>query len=225
VDEVSFLDLFAHSPIKPMQEHMHVVRDCVREVVPLFEAACRDEAEAIRERQERIDDLEGQADRLKNDLRAHLPKRLLMPVDRRDLLEILDLQDSIADIAQDIAELLVERPMPVPESMREPLLELCRGVERTCEKSAEVIDRLDELVELGFRGREADKVEAMIDQVGTLEGETDRLGMALTRELFRLEGTLPPVTVMLWYHLIDWIGNLADNAEKVGNRLRLMIAR
>jgi predicted phosphate transport protein (TIGR00153 family) len=92
-------------------------------------------------------------------------------------------------------------------------------------KSAEVIDRLDELVELGFRGREADKVEAMIDQVGTLEGETDRLGIVLTRELFRLEDTLSPVTVIFWYQLIDWIGNLADNAEKVANRLRLMIAR
>jgi uncharacterized protein Yka (UPF0111/DUF47 family) len=65
----------------------------------------------------------------------------------------------------------------------------------------------------------------MIDQVGTLEGETDRLGVVLTRELFRLEDTLPPVTVVFWYQLIDWIGNLADNAEKVANRLRLMIAR
>jgi predicted phosphate transport protein (TIGR00153 family) len=148
-----------------------------------------------------------------------------MPVDRRDLLEILDLQDSIADIAQDMSGLLVERPMPVPEPMRAPLLDLCRAVEHTCMKSAEVIDRLDELVELGFRGREADKVEAMIDQVGTLEGETDRLGVVLTRELFRLEDTLPPVTVVFWYQLIDWIGNLADNAEKVANRLRLMIAR
>jgi predicted phosphate transport protein (TIGR00153 family) len=202
---VSFLDLFARSPIKPLQQHMHVVRDCVREVVPLFEAACRDDAEGIRDHQQRIDDLESQADGLKNDLRAHLPRRLLMPVDRRDLLEILDLQDSIADIAQDMSGLL--------------------AVEHTCMKSAEVIDRLDELVELGFRGREADKVEAMIDQVGTLEGETDRLGIVLTRELFRLEDTLSPVTVSFWYQLIDWIGNLADNAEKVANRLRLMIAR
>jgi predicted phosphate transport protein (TIGR00153 family) len=203
---------------------MHVVRDCVHEVVPLFEAACRDNAAAVREHQQRIDELESEADRLKNDLRAHLPRRLLMPVDRRDLLEILDLQDSIADIAQDIAGLLVERHMPVPEPMRSPLLELCGRVEHTCDKSAEVIDRLDELVELGFRGREADKVEAMIDEVGRLEGETDRLGITLTRELFRLEETLSPVTVMFWYQLIDWIGNLADNAEKVGNRLRLMIA-
>jgi uncharacterized protein Yka (UPF0111/DUF47 family) len=30
---------------------------------------------------------------------------------------------------------------------------------------------------------------------------------------------------MFWYQLIQWVGNLADNAEKVGDRLRLLIAR
>ena len=35
---------------------------------------------------------------------------------------------------------------------------------------------------------------------------------------------MSPVSVMLWYRLIEWIGDLADHAEKVGNRLRLLIA-
>jgi hypothetical protein len=30
---------------------------------------------------------------------------------------------------------------------------------------------------------------------------------------------------MFWYQLIEWIGDLADYAEKVGDRLRLLIAR
>jgi uncharacterized protein Yka (UPF0111/DUF47 family) len=29
----------------------------------------------------------------------------------------------------------------------------------------------------------------------------------------------------MWYQLIQWVGDLADYAEKVGDRLRLMIAR
>jgi uncharacterized protein Yka (UPF0111/DUF47 family) len=41
-------------------------------------------------------------------------------VDRRDLLEVLDLQDNIADTAQDIAGLLVARKMDVVEGMRQP---------------------------------------------------------------------------------------------------------
>ena len=222
---MSIFDLFARSPFKPMQEHMHVVLDCVREVRPLFEALCADDQQEVERRQRRIDELEGQADRLKNDLRAHLPKRLLLPVDRRDLLEVLDLQDSIADTAQDIAELLVQRRMQVPESMQRQLVDYAVAVERACEQGGAVIDTLDELVEIGFRGREAERVERMIDELGSLEGKTDTLEAELVQELFRLEESLPPVTVVFWYQLIQWIGDLADCAEKAGNRIRLLIAR
>ena len=221
---MSILDLFARSPFKPMQEHMQVVLECVREVPPLFDALCSGDSVALRTHAERIHALEGKADRLKNDLRAHLPKRLLLPVDRRDLLEILAVQDSIADTAQDIADLLMQRPMPVPDSMRQPLVELVGRVEGACDQAAEAISELDELVEIGFRGREASRVEDMINRLGSIEGETDRLESALVQELFRIEESLSPVTVMLWYQLIGRIGNLADHAEKVGNRLRLLIA-
>jgi predicted phosphate transport protein (TIGR00153 family) len=221
---MGLLDLFARSPFKPTQEHMHVVLDCAREVLPLFEALCAGDDKAVQDRQRRIDELERTADRLKNDLRAHLPRRVLLPVDRRDLLEILDLQDSIADTAQDIAGLLVSRPMPVPEGLRAPLLALVSAVERACLKYGDIIDSLDELVEIGFRGREADRVENMINELGNIEGETDRLGSALTRQLFAHEDSMPPVSVMLWHQLIGQIGDLADLAEKIGNRLRLLIA-
>jgi len=221
---MSILDLFAKSPFKPMQDHMEVVLLCVRQASPLFAALCEGDQQALLAAWQEIDRLEGEADRLKNDLRAHLPKRLMLPVDRRDLLEILDLQDSIADRLQDVGGLLVEREMPVPESMRERLLELVSAAERTCEHAALVIQSLDELVEIGFRGREADRVAREIDQIGSLEGETDRLQAELVRELFRLEDELGAVSVMLWYQMIGWIGNLADGAEKVGNRLRLLIA-
>ncbi len=222
---MSILDLFGRSPFKPLQEHMRVVLECEQEVRPLFEALCSGNTEEVRRRNRRIDELEGQADQLKNDLRAHLPKRLLLPVDRRDLLEVLDLQDSIADTAQDIGGLLTQRSMPVPETMEERLLDLVGAVERACQGAGGVIDSLDELVEIGFRGREAERVARMIGEVGSLEGETDRLGAELSRELFRLEEMLPPVTVMFWYQLLSWIGDLADQAEKVCNRVRLLIAR
>ena len=42
---------------------------------------------------------------------------MFLPVDRRDLLEILDLQDSIADTAQDIAGMMFVRHMTLPEDM------------------------------------------------------------------------------------------------------------
>lgn len=218
-------NLFGRSPIKPMQEHIKVANRCAGEVPGLFEALCAGDQAKVVEIKDQIFALEQEADDIKNELRAHLPKSLLMPMDRRDLLEVLDMQDSIADTAQDIAGLLVERPMEVPESLKEPLLGLVRRCVDACDKAGEVIGELDELVETGFRGRESDRVSVMVDELNSIEDDTDQMGMDLTHLLFAQEDEMKPVSVMFWYQLIQWIGDLADYAEKVGNRLRLLLAR
>ena len=225
VKPTAFASLFGRSPFKPMQEHIGIVVECASQVPPLFEALCAGDQEKVVAAKDRIFELEEQADNIKNQLRAHLPKSLLLPVDRRDLLEVLDLQDSIADSAQDIAGLLIERPMEVPEELKEPLLALVRRCVDACNQSAEIINELDELVATGFRGRETERVSLMVDELNNIENETDDMGMELTRRLFALEDQMKPVSVMFWYQLIQWIGDLADFAEKVGNRLRLLMAR
>ncbi len=220
----AFAKLFGRSPIKPMQEHIKVVVQCAGEVPGLFEALSAGDQAKVIEVKDRIFALEQEADNIKNELRTHLPKSLLMPVDRRDLLEVLDMQDSIADTAQDIAGLLVERPMDVPETLQEPLLGLTRRCVQACDKAAEIIGELDELVETGFRGRESERVSEMVDELNKIEDDTDQMGMKLTHLLFAQEDEMKPVSVMFWYQLIQWVGDLADYAEKVGNRLRLLLA-
>jgi len=217
--------LFGHSPFKPVQKHMVVVSGCVAEVPALFEALITGDKAAIEKSKEVIFAKEHEADIIKNDLRAHLPRSMFMPVDRRDLLELLGMQDSIADTAQDIAGLLVERDMQVPPGMADDLRRLVSRCVDAVDQAGIIIGELDELVETGFSGREADTVTAMIEKLNLIEDDTDKLGMALSRTLFAQEDNLKPVAVIFWYELIQWIGDLADYAEKVGDRLRLLIAR
>lgn len=217
--------LFGKSPFKPLQQHMRIATECVAEVPALFQALIEGNAAGVEAQKDKIFTKEDEADTLKNDLRDHLPKSLFMPVDRRDLLEVLSMQDSIADTAQDIAGLLVERKMEVPPGMAEPLMKLVARCVDACEQAHKIIEEVDELVEMGFSGREAAQVEAMVNELSRIEGETDVMGMELSRRLFAQEDTMKPVSVMFWYQLIQWIGDLADYAEKVGDRLRLLMAR
>ena len=220
-----FASLFGKSPFTALQVHRRVGLECGNEIPALFEALARaDQGEVVKVR-DRIFEREEEADRIKNELRNRLPKSLFMPVDRRDLLEVLQMQDSIADTAQDIAGLLVERPMELPEFMQEPMLALAHRCVDTCDMSAKIIEELDELLAMGFRGKEASRVEEMVSALNKIEDETDELGIELTRRLFQHEDEIKPVSVMMWYQLIEWVGDLADYAEKVGDRLRLLIAR
>ncbi|MBW2725085.1 MAG: TIGR00153 family protein [Deltaproteobacteria bacterium] len=216
-------DLFGTSPIRPMQQHMRASVACAREILPLFEAMAAGKTEELAVRRETIDRLEHEADRIKNEIRSHLPKRLMLAVERRDMLEILDYQDCIADRAQDIAELVEIRSMTIPATLVDPMLELIRRVIAACEAAERIIDELDELVETGFRGREVARVEEMIDELSRIETDTDELAESAQRKLFALESELG-VSVVFWNQIIGWAANLADNAEKVGNRLRLLIA-
>lgn len=222
---MSIFDLLHKSPFKPMQEHMRIAVRCANEVPGLFEALIAGDEEELKRRKDEIFRIEMEADNLKNDMRIHLPKRLFMPVARRDLLEVLDHQDSIADVAQDIAGLLVERKFEVPKALEEPLRKLVAECVSACEFSLKIVEELDELLTAGFRGKEADRVESMCTELNGIENTTDELGMALATVLFDHEDEMKPISVVFWYQIIQWIGDLADHAEKVGNRFRLLIAQ
>lgn len=219
------LKLFGHSPFKPLQEHMRVVVRCASEVEGLFVALCAGDDGEIKEIRDRIFALENEADDIKNELRSHLPKTMFMPVDRRDVLEILDLQDSIADTAQDIAGMLMVRRPKFIGAIQGPLMSLTQRCLEACGQMARIMEELDELVETGFRGPESEIVLNMIDELNRIETDTDEKAIILLNELFAHEAELDPISLMVWHRLIRWVGDLANYAEKVGNRLRLLIAR
>lgn len=218
-------NLFARSPIKPLQQHIEVVGRCAAEVVTLFECLIKDDDAALQEVVDDIFALESEADAIKHDLREHLPKSLFMPVERGDILKILDLQDQIADTAQDIAGLLQVRKFEVPESFEEPLIALVRRCVDACVLCEKIINELDELLVVGFRGRETEIVGDMITELNKIESDTDQMGTDLSRLLFSMEGQISDVSLILWSRLIRDIGGMADYAEMVGNRLRLLLAR
>ena len=65
----------------------------------------------------------------------------------------------------------------------------------------------------------------MVDALERSETETIDMVSELAVLLFAQEDELKPVSVFLWYRLIELIGDLADDAEKVGYRVRLLIGQ
>lgn len=92
-------------------------------------------------------------------------------------------------------------------------------------QALKAMNELDELLETGFGGREVTLVENMVEELEIIERDTDRIQVEVRRTLFKLEKDLPPVDVMFLYQIIEWIGDVADRAERVGNRLEQLLAR
>ncbi|MFQ5740567.1 MAG: TIGR00153 family protein [Acidobacteriota bacterium] len=221
----SIAGLFARSPFKPTQEHMQVVEECAEQLVPLFEALRDSDREKLLASRQRILELEHQADKLKNEIRGHLPKGLFMPVDRRDLLDLLHAQDSIADTAQEIARLVTLPKMHIPGPVKELVMACVRSNVEAARECGKIIGQLDELLEVGFQGREVQRVEEMVERLGAIESDTDEKELELLRTLMENEDQMSPASFFLWYQLFRKLGDIADYSEDVGDRLRLLIAR
>ena len=217
--------LFGRSPISPLQEHMYCVYKSIQNLTPLFEGVIEADQDKIATASGALVKGEHEADILKKALRHNLPKGMFMPIDRRDLLDVLLMQDQIANQGKAIARLITGRNMTLPTEMESLFIELVAKSTTTVRSALNVINELDELLESGFRGREVDHVEEMLTELGAIETEVDRTQNKLKAILFNLEDDLRPTDVMFTYRLIDSVGRVADDAEKVGSRLQLMLAR
>ncbi len=217
--------LFRRSPFKPIQEHMRIVFSCACQVPPLFDAVYLEDIEKIEEIAAQIDSLETDADKIKSTFRLSMPTSLLLPVDRKDLLGLISDQDAIADTAEAISQVFNFRKMTVPEEIKTLLDELLEGTMEIASNAKEMIEELDELLEVGFGGREIDKLTTMIAGVRRSEHNLDAILQRTRKALFAVESRLDPVSVMFWYQIIDMLGSISDQCENVADRLLLFLSK
>ncbi|WP_339136207.1 MAG: TIGR00153 family protein [Candidatus Electrothrix sp. GW3-4] len=217
--------LLHKSPFKPIQEHMRTVFSCVSLLQPLFTALQAEDYEEIKKIAAQIDELETAADKQKSTFRLNMPKTLFLPVDRRDLLKLLHDQDSLADNTEEISQILISRDMEVPEAIKDQLNILLVNTLSICTEAKSIVEELDELVEVGFRGREHDKVIQMIDELRKSEHDIDQTLHKIRRSLFEVEDSLSPVSTMFWYKIIDLLGSMSDLAENMADRLLLFLSK
>ncbi|TBU97123.1 TIGR00153 family protein [Phytopseudomonas dryadis] len=220
-----FVSLFGRSPIGPMQQHIAKAHECAANLVPFFEAVMVEDWARVEQVQQEMVRLEREADKLKKSVRMHLPKSLFLPVPRSDLLELLSTQDKVANRAKDIAGLMLGRCMTIPSELQPLMLAYVSRCVDASAQALKAMKELDSLLEAGFAGREASLVERMVEELEEIEHETDRQQIEVRRALFKLEKDLPAVDVMFLYRIIDWVGDIADRAERVGNRLEQLLAR
>jgi predicted phosphate transport protein (TIGR00153 family) len=217
--------IFGNSPVKPLQEHMDKIVACVSELAPFTRAVFKQDKEGIIRHHQNIVTMENEADALKKELRLRLPSSLFMPIDRRDVLEVLTMQDMVAGSARDVAGLIIGRDMQFPKSMTKGYKKLVKRSIDCCKHAYVAISELDELIETGFGKVERKRVGRLLIKLDVIEQDTDEQQVVLRNELFKLENELHPVNIMFLYKVIDLTGNIADRAQRVGSRLQLMLAR
>lgn len=220
----SFLKLVESTPFKVIQEHSKIVVACAGCLTDLFKAVSQENWDSAIVIHEKIVAMEHEADLLKRDIRQNLTRNLMLPVDRTDILELIVMQDRIANITKDVSGLLVERKMVLPSLTQPTWFLICEQTVKTCEHAKRMVEHLNIIIETGFARGTLGEIQKMLKDLDESEHASDLLQSSVREALFQCESKLSPVDVVFLYHINHQMGLISDVCQNVGARFLLMVS-
>jgi predicted phosphate transport protein (TIGR00153 family) len=172
-----------------------------------------------------ISRLEHEADEIKRHLRATIPRMILMPVSKQDILDILSSNERIADSAQDVAQILDMRQTRIPDELC-PQFEKFEGhVIDSVMALRKMMEHLETVIESTFARLETKEVIEMGHHVHEHEYKADSVGKALSKAIYGLEGSHSSLAIFHMMRFADVLDKVADNAENAANKVILVVSK
>ena len=219
----SFTSLFYESPFKKLKDHADKVKECAWMFKRAVECYVEQDCEEFDKLTEDVAKLESQADWLKRNLRNHLPRGLLMPVDKFVLLDCLREQDHVLDNVEEALYWLSFKPEGgVAEELVGDFLHLVDAVIPSIEKLPDMAEQAIVYFKNSTEDNR-DKLKSIIGDIHQAEKEADHLELELKKQAFAV--LKDPVDIFHFVRLVEIIANIADDAQNASDRMRTMMAR
>lgn len=217
-----FMSRFMASPFEGLQEHAEKVKVCAWAFQQAIECYVSSKCERFEELRQEVIQLESEADVIKKNIRGHLPKGAIIPVDKYELFRYLREQDQVPDAMEDALDLISYRGEPeIPKELEKEFFLLVDTVIDPVEDLSRLVAEARKYFRT-FSDTQREAVKAIIRGLAQKEHEADKLEDSLKRKIFNLTD---PVTVFHMVTLTETIGSIADHAENAGDMMRAMIAR
>ena len=142
-----------------------------------------------------------------------------MPIDRGEVLEILSLQDSLADTAEDVCKVLTIRKLPFPDDIRADFDKFLELNINACSICVTIIGQLDELIEAGFGGTEAERIRGLAKDVAFAEHQADVVQMSMLKKLYNHDTDFSIGEFHLWMRFTRTLGRLSNISENLADRV------
>jgi len=218
--------VFGQSPFKALEQHMRKCVETANKTPELIGALKAGDHEKVKIIAKEVMALEHEADEIKNELRDNLSRSLFLPIDRRDFRRLLSAQDEIADRVEDLCVVATLKPdLKIPPELAEELDRVVGHVIDCINQAHRIGDELDELLEAGFGGPEAEKVFGMIQQVSEIEHLIDKRQYKFSQALVSIADNLKPIELIIWTEFIKNLGRIGNAAESYSKELRNILAK
>ncbi len=157
---------------------------------------------------------EGQADDVRRRVETKLLAGALMPASRRDILQLVEQADRLANAAENALDHLLLQKIEIPDVMRPPILEIASKSELIFSHVKSAIGNLFKKMETALEHT------AHIERI---EGEIDHIERKALKHLF--EQDLDLAHKLQVNGFIRSVVELSDRAEDLSDHIELMVAQ
>ena len=215
--------LFRQSPFEKLREHAQKLLKGADEFRRAFACYLDNNCAEFDALHQQVTRTESEADAIKRNIRGHLPRGMLMPVDKYLFLSYLREQDKVMDSIQDTLHWLSYRPEAIPKSMADDFQLLA-------DRAASVVVLVPLMVEQGvkyfrtFSDSDRKEVKRTIVNIRQMEGQSDQIERKLISDIFSQLPQAPAGEFHL-VRLVEFMGEISNTAENSGDMMRAMVAK
>ena len=172
------------------------------------------DSEKLGEQIDEMHAIEHQADLNKHKLMHKLAKEFITPIEREDIILLLQQIDNVTDFIEDV---VLKMFMYNAKSMRHEALQFASIIKQCCYESRDALKELP-----GFQ-KNSDRLALAIIRVNDFEEQGDRLYCAAMRRLYCENAeSLERIT---WTKLFDWMEACCDACEDVMESVELVVMK
>jgi len=210
------------SPLRLLYEHALVTQEAAKFLIPAMKNYF--ENNSVDQMCDQVDRLEDKADELKIMIRESYSKLKFVYFDRVDILTILHEEDAVIDAIDDFLKSLTLNRLekPLNKEIRDLIFELAENSFDSVQMMTMAIGDLLTLVESSFSRSVASEEDKLASKVETNESRTDRLSLEVGKKIFSMKNTIHPVDLYFLEKLVRLLTRIADHAENVAERIRMI---
>jgi predicted phosphate transport protein (TIGR00153 family) len=218
-----FLSFIMAPTFVTIQEHAEKVKECAWIFQQAVECRVTLLCETFDALTQEVNQLENEADIIKNRIRAYLPKERFMPFQKALLLNYILEQDRILDaVVEALTWMSYRRRESIPADLHKDFFLLVDAVMDPFEEIPRMVTAASACFRR-FSESRRNKVKDIIRAIRRQEHEADKVEDMIIHKSF--ETITDPITLFHVVRLAKAIGAIADHAENAGDIMRSMIAR
>ncbi|MDY6913076.1 MAG: DUF47 family protein [Planctomycetota bacterium] len=211
--------MFFANKQKKVQDDVALYCEKVSDCLDAFHRSIRQycdepDKEAIKSNFTEVHKAESLADNIRRQIEVLMYSKALFPESRGDILGLLETMDRVPNQAESVVRMIRNQYVPVPEALRPGILRLAE----VCRRSVDaMIDAADKMF------TDYTNATVAVGKIDELESEADRIESDLIEQIF--SGQMDGFNKIILRDLVKNISQIADRAENVGDRIRIMVAK